>query len=156
MPRILILHLGRFDNQLNKIDTITPTPLELNCFCTTCLANKNSDERFDHKYRLYGVVVHLGETPNSGHYMTYARTFDEQRSNLQYPCQSNNCCQLKFEPIDTKNENEQIANGFWYNCNDEQIFVISQVEFESRINREGSKNTPYILFYVRNDLLANY
>lgn len=157
LPRILIFHLGRFDNQLNKILTITPIPLELDCFCTLCVENRDSDECIDHKYLLYGAIVHLGVTARSGHYMAYARTFDNQPHQQQpkYQCNSSDCCQLKFEPLPSDQWNEA-GNGAWYNCNDELISVITETEFQTKINHEGSTNTPYILFYVRNDLLANY
>lgn len=124
------------------------------------MENRNSDECIDHKYRLYGVNVHLGVTPRSGHYTAYVRTFndDEHQQPQLLPrneCKSSNCCQLKFQQTKTKG-NPEVANGFWYDCNDESISVISEEEFQAKINREKTKNTPYILFYVRNDLLANY
>lgn len=155
LPRILIFQLGRFDNWLNKKKTIAPTPLELDCFCTSCIKNQNTEECIDHKYRLYGVNVHLGETLRSGHYIAYVRTFnkDEQQQQPKNLCKSNSCCQLKFEEIETE---KNTANGSWYKCNDEIIDVISETEFQNEVNGEYSKRTPYILFYVRNDHLANY
>lgn len=160
LPRILIFQLGRFDNRLNKIHTITPTPLELDCFCTSCTENRQSDECIDHKYRLYGVIIHLGTTLRSGHYTAYARTFNDgeqqpQQQDVEHQCESIDCCHLKFQQIDIE-ACPELANGFWYNCNDELIEVISETDFQAQINRKNSYYTPYILFYVRNDHLANY
>lgn len=160
LPRVLICILGRFDNRMNKIHTITPTPMELDCFCTACMKNQHSDECIDHKYRLYGVIVHLGMTLRSGHYTAYARTFNDdeqqqQQESEKHQCESNNCCQLKFQRINTE-EDPELANDFWYSCNDEVIDVISEKDFQAKINRKNSYYTPYILFYVRNDHLADY
>lgn len=155
LPRILIFHLSRFDNSMNKKQMITPTPMELNCFCTLCLGKTKTDECVDHKYRLYGVVVHLGVTLRSGHYMAFTRKFKERPEHSESMCSSINCCQPKFEQTQTE-RNDEMANGLWYNCNDEVVSVLSGAELHAKINQKGTVNTPYILFYVRNDLLANH
>lgn len=152
LPRILIVHLGRFDNELKKVDITVPTPMEVDCFCETCASNSNADS--SHKYRLYGVIVHLGVSPQSGHYIAYARTFEPYQPSAQPACVSDSCCQCKFEPIAAEG-NDEMANGFWYECDDEDISVMSQAEFEKTINRIGSRHTPYVLFYARNDLIEN-
>lgn len=120
------------------------------------MKNQHSEEYIDHKYRLYGVIVHLGISLRSGHYTAYVRTFnDDEQQRGKHQCESNECCQLKFQEINIE-ENPDLANGFWYNCNDEVIDVISETDFQAKINRKESFYTPYILFYVRNDHLANY
>ena len=126
--------------------------MELDCFCAECLEDRNNNTNVDHKYQLYGVVVHLGVTTTSGHYISYARLFDEKRQ----PHERNrchDCCQLKIKPIQNTVGNNETANGFWYILNDEKINVIPESEFQAKINREGSNNTPYILFYIRNDAI---
>lgn len=143
LPRVLIIHIARFGYDMKKIPTITPTPLEMDCFCTPCLKNHNRN----HKYRLYGVVIHLGISQRSGHYFTFARTFDP----TQLQCRSDTCCQMKFDQTETEGN-----NGNWFACNDDFVESLSQEGLNEHINVENSRYTPYLLFYVRNDLLVDH
>jgi len=74
LPRLLTLHLKRFSSSfgacVQKVNEYMPTPLVLSCFCMKC---KDKDEsRKPHRgYQLYGIIMHLGSTMASGHYITY-------------------------------------------------------------------------------------
>ena len=77
------LQLKRFTatgnkNYMSKINDYIPTPLTMNCFCTTCLhpGSKEPKEQPQHHYRLYAVIMHLGATLASGHYIAYVRASD--------------------------------------------------------------------------------
>ncbi|XP_054280513.1 ubiquitin carboxyl-terminal hydrolase 1-like isoform X1 [Macrosteles quadrilineatus] len=74
LPRLLILHLKRFSSSygscVQKVNEYMPTPIELSCFCNKC---KDLEERLKpHRgYQLYGIIMHLGSTLASGHYVSY-------------------------------------------------------------------------------------
>lgn len=145
LPRILIIQLSIFDNRLNKIKTPTPISLRLDCFCIEC--NANTERKFYHEYHLYGVIVHLGETPKSGHYMTYIKTLNGIQ-NRPYSCDITECCDL------TLNRFDKTIDDLWYICNDDKITTVPEPEFLEMLHREASRNTPYILFYARSDLVV--
>lgn len=148
LPRILIVQLSRFDNQMNKVNTATPIPNRLECFCSTCDEMPKGTRNEDHGYRLYGVIVHLGTTPNTGHYIAYVRSIED---NLKCH-ESDSCCRMKLNSMD---QDRYSDNGTkWYICDDDKISVISRFEFDEKIKSEASIKTPYILFYARNDLIA--
>lgn len=77
LPNILVLQLKRFATTaggaggagvVQKVHADMPTPLKLSCFCEGCCRNET-----DHKYRLCCVIMHLGGTLQSGHYIAYVR-----------------------------------------------------------------------------------
>lgn len=77
LPNILVLQLKRFAASagglggagvVQKVHADMPTPLKLSCFCEGCCRGET-----DHKYRLCCVIMHLGGTLQSGHYMAYVR-----------------------------------------------------------------------------------
>lgn len=47
-----------------------PTPMQLDCFCERCQAVPDSPI---HAYKLYAIIMHLGATMASGHYVAYTR-----------------------------------------------------------------------------------
>lgn len=148
LPPVLIIHFSRFmyDNKLkktSKIEKITPTPLELNCFCSTCSANSGASH-IDHNYRLFGIICHIGQTIASGHYKTYARLINAHRNESG----EMDCCPLRFKKLPLS---VNLGDDDWYCCNDEEISVISETELQWIINRDDSEETPYLLFYVRHD-----
>lgn len=61
-----------------------PTPLVLDCFCNECSqfdSNPNGPEdNRTHSYELYGVIMHLGSSMASGHYVAYTRAPDHHDS----------------------------------------------------------------------------
>lgn len=102
----------------------------------------------NHEYRLYGIIVHLGIRPTSGHYMAYVRSLQEGM-NLQNDCESKSCCKLNLKP----EKNEDMSHR-WFICDDDTITKVQRAEFDAKMKGEATFKTPYILFYARNDLIA--
>jgi len=87
LPKVLVLQLKRFTAATNKsafmskINDFIPTPFTMNCFCTQCLPPDSplcppGEQRLQppkHHYRLFAVIMHLGATLASGHYIAYVR-----------------------------------------------------------------------------------
>lgn len=59
---------------VSKVNDYMPTPLMLPCFCEQCCQLPEDDR--PHNYQLYGVIMHLGATIASGHYVAYVRASD--------------------------------------------------------------------------------
>nr|CAD7196820.1 unnamed protein product [Timema douglasi] len=82
LPRLLVLQLKRFSSTfgsmvcMSKVNDYMPTPLRLACFCDQC-CHLPEDERL-HYYDLYGVIMHLGATIASGHYVAYVKASDNK------------------------------------------------------------------------------
>ncbi|CAD0197272.1 unnamed protein product [Chrysodeixis includens] len=72
LPRLLVLQLKRFSGGMEKITRHAPTPLHMPCFCEAC-AQRPPDQPPTHRYLLWGVIMHLGQTLTGGHYVAYAR-----------------------------------------------------------------------------------
>ncbi|XP_050303201.1 ubiquitin carboxyl-terminal hydrolase 1 [Anthonomus grandis grandis] len=75
LPNIMVLHLKRFTTSLSgvqKVNTFVPTPLEIRCFCEGC-SKMDSTKITPHRYRLSCVIMHLGASMASGHYIAYSR-----------------------------------------------------------------------------------
>uniref|UniRef100_A0A0K8T683 Uncharacterized protein n=1 Tax=Lygus hesperus TaxID=30085 RepID=A0A0K8T683_LYGHE len=83
-PPILILHLKRFQVQLHSFRKLSkhvsfPLVLDLAPFCTSIGEDKNKVNNAEPMpYFLYGIVEHRG-TLNSGHYVAYVKTEEENR-----------------------------------------------------------------------------
>ncbi|KAK7788598.1 hypothetical protein R5R35_012693 [Gryllus longicercus] len=77
LPRLLVLQLKRFSSTfgsmvcMSKVNDYMPTPLKLACFCENCCSLP--EEQRPHQYQLYGVIMHLGATIASGHYVAYVK-----------------------------------------------------------------------------------
>ncbi|XP_014254863.1 ubiquitin carboxyl-terminal hydrolase 1 isoform X2 [Cimex lectularius] len=76
LPKLLTLQIKRFSSGfgsvVSKVNEHMPTPLVLGCFCEKCQSTNNPD----HQYHLYGVIMHLGATMASGHYVAYVKARD--------------------------------------------------------------------------------
>ena len=82
LPTVLVLQLKRFTTvasktYVTKLTDFIPTPFILDCFCAEC----NSANPGKHRYQLYSVILHLGSSLASGHYIAYVRAGD---SSLDY------------------------------------------------------------------------
>lgn len=81
LPNILVLQLKRFCQSLGgaaeKVSHYMPTPLVLDCFCNECSPGTTAEGRPQHAYELYGVIMHLGASMASGHYVAYTRAPDQ-------------------------------------------------------------------------------
>jgi len=80
LPTVLILQLKRFTTvasktYVSKLTDFIPTPFTLDCFCSEC-SSPNVSSGARHKYRLYSVILHLGASLASGHYIAYVRAAD--------------------------------------------------------------------------------
>jgi len=80
LPTVLILQLKRFTTvasktYVSKLTDFIPTPFTLDCFCSEC-SSPNVSSGGRHKYRLYSVILHLGASLASGHYIAYVRAAD--------------------------------------------------------------------------------
>lgn len=84
LPNLLVLQLKRFSQSANgteKINSYMPTPLILECFCNDC--RLKNDAKAIHSYQLYSVIMHLGATMASGHYIAYTRASDYYNDYLE-------------------------------------------------------------------------
>jgi ubiquitin carboxyl-terminal hydrolase 1 len=95
LPKVLVLQLKRFTATCNKsafmskINDYIPTPFTMNCFCTQCMppdAHHFPGDQLPlqpkHHYRLFAVIMHLGATLASGHYIAYVRASTDL--NIEY------------------------------------------------------------------------
>lgn len=86
LPNLLVLQLKRFSSTANgteKVNNYIPSPLILECFCDKC--SNTPDGQKLHSYQLFSVIMHLGSTMASGHYIAYTRASDYQSEYV-------NCC----------------------------------------------------------------
>ncbi|XP_060526596.1 ubiquitin carboxyl-terminal hydrolase 1 [Cylas formicarius] len=75
LPNIMVLHLKRFtttQSGIQKVNVFVPTPLELRCFCQGC-SSLDLSKMTPHRYKLCCVIMHLGASMASGHYIAYTR-----------------------------------------------------------------------------------
>lgn len=87
LPTVLVLQLKRFTavaskTYVSKLTDFIPTPLSMDCFCAGCSAG-GSQRCARHKYRLYSVILHLGASLASGHYIAYVRCGDNSADYTQ-------------------------------------------------------------------------
>ena len=96
LPKVLVLQLKRFTaasgsskSYMSKINDYFPTPFTLDCFCAQCMPHTKASASAagrraaasnigtpKHRYRLYAVIMHLGASLASGHYIAYVRALD--------------------------------------------------------------------------------
>lgn len=77
LPNIMVLQLKRFTTTVagvQKVNSHLPTPLEMACFCDTCCHLPDGVPQ--HRYQLCCVIMHLGGTMASGHYIAYVKATD--------------------------------------------------------------------------------
>jgi len=84
LPTVLVLQLKRFTTvasktYVTKLTDFIPTPFSLDCFCAEC----NSTSPGKHRYQLYSVILHLGSSLASGHYIAYVRAGDPSVDYIQ-------------------------------------------------------------------------
>ena len=152
LPRILIVHLGRFDNRMMKVDIATPTPFNMDCFCVDCMESIERDGTSKHRYTLMSVIVHSGPTPQSGHYIAYVRS-TEKNPQPGFVCGALPCCQINIK-VAQPNGNDQPGDNQWYICDDDRITPILEQNLQAKMRIDASIRTPYVLFYVRDDILT--
>ncbi|CAK1545960.1 unnamed protein product [Leptosia nina] len=169
LPRLLVLQLKRFSGGMEKITRHAPTPLLMPCFCEPC-AKRPPEHPPTHRYILWAVIMHLGQTLTGGHYVAYARdssqgdvkcerettenaaantgtSFMRTLFNRPRPqptgCTARDCCVPRQRP--------EVG---WLACDDDLVKPISNEEFEDLLSAEPkirSPATPYLLFYVKTE-----
>jgi hypothetical protein len=72
VPRILVIHLKRFDNFQRKIKKFIKYENEINL---NKFLFENKEENY--RYRLFSVLVHDGFSINSGHYYSYVKNSND-------------------------------------------------------------------------------
>ncbi|XP_050685124.1 ubiquitin carboxyl-terminal hydrolase 1 isoform X2 [Leptidea sinapis] len=168
LPRLLVLQLKRFSGGMEKITRHAPTPLLMPCFCEPC-AKRPADQPPTHRYILWAVIMHLGQTLTGGHYVAYVRdtqdlkcdresttdltsnsssSFMRTLFNRPRPqptgCTAKECCVPRQRP-----------ESGWLACDDDLVKPISNEEFEDLLSAEPkmrSAATPYLLFYVKSEV----
>jgi len=87
LPEILLINIGRYNNLTNIKNTSNltisrylqiTTPKNLN---DKLLNLDNTD--INNEYELYGIILHLGNSMNSGHYIAYTKNY---YTNKWYSC----------------------------------------------------------------------
>jgi ubiquitin carboxyl-terminal hydrolase 8 len=77
LPKYLIIHFKRFDNNLRKLETSIAFNSELELSDHMVLLENSSVE-----YNLMSVINHYGSNISSGHYSNFNRTFDGKWYNI--------------------------------------------------------------------------
>ena len=146
LPKVMMLQLHRFTaavsskNYMSKINDYIPTPFTMSCFCTQCMpqtksfsaaasssvGNPNSPK---HYYRLYAVIMHLGATLASGHYIAYVRASEHLYDYLQ--CQRGGTVE--------RNKNKKGIMKFLRRSNDSKS---SSTVTDSAGGGEGGNGSP--------------
>ncbi|KAL4711676.1 hypothetical protein ACJJTC_003443 [Scirpophaga incertulas] len=171
LPRLLVLQLKRFSGGMEKITRHAPTPLTMPCFCEPC-AKRQPSQPPEHRYVLWGVIMHLGQTLTGGHYVAYVRdtplptpakcartdnavaggteaaSTSFMRSLFSRPrastaCGARECCVPRARP-----------SPCWLACDDDLVRPISDEDFEDLLSAEPKTRTaatPYLLFYVKSE-----
>ena len=106
LPSVLVLHLKRFTatasrTYVSKLTDYVPTPLVMDCFCQKCRDSPGSPL---HRYRLYSVILHLGASLASGHYIACVRAGDVNYEYFQ--------CR-RPGPVDTTLRNKNSKRGIF-------------------------------------------
>lgn len=77
LPKIMILQLKRFTTTtagVQKVNSYLPTPIKLDCFCESCCRSQTGVPL--HRYQLCCIIMHLGGSMASGHYISYVKVTD--------------------------------------------------------------------------------
>ncbi|XP_044756489.1 ubiquitin carboxyl-terminal hydrolase 1 [Coccinella septempunctata] len=125
LPNMMILQLKRFNTStsgVHKVNTYLPTPLELDCFCESC-CKLDEEELPPHYYKLSCIIMHLGGTMASGHYIAYVKASnyynsyhecsrDMPKTGLSASCSEKSLNILKFlKPRAVANSLMEAKNG---------------------------------------------
>lgn len=70
LENLLLFDVRR--SSVSKVNDHMPTPFSLSCFCEECLQIERPEER-PHYYTLYAIIMHIGPSIASGHYVAYVK-----------------------------------------------------------------------------------
>jgi len=93
-----------------------PTPLTLECFCEECLSLNSQQQTRAHSYQLYAIIMHLGATIASGHYVAYVKAQDNLDEYINCPRDRRKTGSLSVTPNGTLPANykkSSISNGLF-------------------------------------------
>ncbi|KAL9650446.1 hypothetical protein ABK040_004670 [Willaertia magna] len=125
LPRVLMLHLKRFDftqfGTLQKISDMYEFYQHIDL--TKYVKNTNSKRSKSYEYTLHAVLIHKGSSVESGHYVVAI------------------------------NVSEDITKQEWYLFDDAKATPISSIQAIDA-NFGGAFSTAYMLVYIRNDVLG--
>ncbi|XP_053603306.1 uncharacterized protein Usp1 [Plodia interpunctella] len=174
LPRLLVLQLKRFSGGMEKITKHLPTPLNMPCFCELC-AKRPPDVQPTHRYILWAVIMHLGQSLTGGHYVAYARDC----THAEGKCEREGSGDATTTSTTTTTTNSsssfmrslfsrarapsgcqarecctQPAAEGWLACDDELVQRVPDHEFRDLLAAQAqpSAATPYLLFYVKNEV----
>ncbi|XP_026755563.2 ubiquitin carboxyl-terminal hydrolase 1 [Galleria mellonella] len=177
LPRLLVLQLKRFSGGMEKITRHAPTPLLMPCFCEPC-ARRPPEVPPDHRYVLWAVIMHLGQTLTGGHYVAYTRSAAAATETGRCARETGTGSSSGGGEGATNNASSFMRSLFargrpapvgcgardcclprpradcWLACDDDLVKPISNEEFEDLLSAEPKVRTaatPYLLFYVQSD-----
>ena len=93
------------------------------------------------QYKLYGVVVHIGTTASSGHYIAYVThsSTAEWRATEEAPTEGHH------QQEEAHDDNEE-GPALWWRCDDS---TVTQAKGRTPWAQDGQTSTPYMMFYKR-------
>ncbi|VVC40763.1 Hypothetical protein CINCED_3A007142 [Cinara cedri] len=140
LPRLLTLHLKRFCTNyravVSKVNEHMPTPLTLECFCEECLSLNSRQQTRAHSYQLYAIIMHLGATIASGHYVAYVKAQDNLEEYDNCPRDRRKTGSLSVTPNGTLPANykkSSISNG---------LFRFLKISSKASSSSMGTSNSP--------------
>lgn len=101
---------------MSKVNEHMPTPLTLECFCEECLSLNSQQQTRAHSYQLYAIIMHLGATIASGHYVAYVKAQDNLEEYINCPRDRRKTGSLSVTPNGTLPANykkSSISNGLF-------------------------------------------
>jgi len=177
LPPVLLLQLARFGSagwgyQEKLLDHI-PIPLVLPCFCSQCI---NAEKPIHAEYQLYGIIMHIGATLASGHYIALIKTEMALKDSAGASCQNlkkcwgiwkyisknpsltcavNSCCNVLLNSKTKEDTGKRKApvekSDDWLILDDEDVKLCSMSELIEELSEKQcteSTHTPYLLFYT--------
>lgn len=99
-------------------------------------------------YELYAVVVHIGTSAMSGHYVTYSRTSDVLTCDMAHSSSSGGS-----DATGAGESGDALPDAVqqWHLMNDGVVTRLPESHVLD-VTQEGSSHTPYMLYYRRCDL----
>lgn len=122
-----------------KVNDHMPTPFTLACFCEECQEIERKDDR-PHCYHLYAIIMHLGATIASGHYVAFVKTLDNSQ---EYTfCTRDKPKTSSLSRTGTVSSNSTNSNNSSSSLLDKRLFkYVSKLSSKSFNGTSGNSNT---------------